>query len=293
MKKIFLLLIIPFVSLFDIKAQDNFNYKLVLAPVVVDNLPGLHSYAFAQHDGKWLVIGGRRDGLHARQPFNAFPASQNNTEIFVIDVENNQFWTSSVNVLPTTIKEQMQSTNMNFYQEGDTLYFIGGYAFSATQNDHITFPYLTTIQVSSLIDAVINQGNIIPYFKQMNDNNFALTGGQLGKIANTFYLVGGHRFDGRYNPMGNPTYTQTYSNQIRKFKINNSGSSLSYSDYSAITDPVHLRRRDYNLLPQIFPDGAKGYTISSGVFQANADLPFLYPVDISANSYQPITSFNQ
>jgi hypothetical protein len=54
-----------------------------------------------------------------------------------------------------------------------------------------------------------------------------------------------------------------------------------------------LHRRDYNLLPQVFPDGTHGYTISSGVFQTAVDLPFLYPVNITANGYDPITNFNQ
>jgi hypothetical protein len=56
---------------------------------------------------------------------------------------------------------------------------------------------------------------------------------------------------------------------------------------------VHLRRRDYNLLPQIFPDGKKGFMISSGVFQKFVDLPFLYPVDIREEGYFPRTEFNQ
>ncbi len=182
---------------------------------------------------------------------------------------------------------------MNFLQDEDTLYIIGGYAYSATANDHLTFPNLTSIQVSALINAIVSGNSISSFFKQITDNNFAVSGGQLGKIGNTFYLVGGHRFDGQYNPMGHATYTQTYTNQIRKFSLDNSGNQLSYSNYAAITDPVHLRRRDYNLLPQIFPDGTQGYTISSGVFQQNADLPFLYQVDITGNGYTPVTSFNQ
>jgi len=108
-----------------------------------------------------------------------------------------------------------------------------------------------------------------------------------------FYLVGGHRFDGRYNPVGNPTFTQTYSNQIRKFTVDNSGSQLSYTLVEQITDPIHLHRRDYNLVPQVFPNGELGYTISSGVFQINQDLPFLYPVDIKSTGHFPQTGFNQ
>ena len=231
--------------------------------------------------------------MHARQPMFSFPQTQNNTDIFVVDINAQQFWSASLNSLPTGINEQLQSTNMNFYQDNDTLYIIGGYAFSATANQHITFENLTSIQVNSVIDAIINGDSITPFFKQINDPVFAITGGQLGKIDDVFYLVGGQKFDGLYNPMGGPTFTQTYSNQIQKFTIDNRGQQLSYGNYSTITDPVHLRRRDYNLLPQIFPDGSEGYTISSGVFQANVDLPFLYPVDISTSGYTPITTFNQ
>lgn len=182
---------------------------------------------------------------------------------------------------------------MNFYQDGDSLYLIGGYGYSNTAADHITFPNLSSVSVSGLINAITNSTTITPYFKQITDQNFAVNGGQLGKIGTFFYLVGGHRFDGRYNPMGNPTYTQTYVDGLKKFKIHNSGTQLSYSNYSLITDQVHLHRRDYNLVPQIFPNGEEGYTISSGVFQTTLDLPFLYPVDIKASGYYPQPSFNQ
>lgn len=274
-------------------AQQTFPYTVELTPVSIPNLQGLHSYAFAQHNGKWLIIGGRKDGVHARQPFNAFPQNQNNADLLVIDIATQQFWTAPLSSLPTSIAEQLQSTNMNFLQDADTLLIIGGYAFSPTANDHITFPYITTLSVSNVINAVVNNQPFSTYFKQINDEAFAVTGAQMGKIGNTFYLVGGHRFDGRYNPMGNPTFVQTYTNQIAYFNLNNSGTQLSYSNYGTWVDPIHLRRRDYNLVPQIFPDGTEGYTISSGVFQINLDLPFLYPVDITASGYVPQTTFNQ
>jgi hypothetical protein len=292
MIKLNLLIFTIFSSLISL-AQPNFDYTLELTPVTIPGMQGLHSYAFGQHEGKWLIIGGRRDGLHARQPFNAFPANQNNTQAYVIDVENQQFWVATLSVLPVSIFEQLQSTNMNFVQSADTLYIIGGYAFSETADDHITFPNLTTVVVSEVVDAIINQNDITQFFQQIEDDHFAVCGGQLGRIGETFYLVGGHRFDGRYNPMGNPTYTQTYTSQIRKFEVNNSDNALSYNNYEEITDPVHLRRRDFNLLPQIFPDGSEGFTISSGVFQIDDDLPYLYPVDITANGYTPNTGFNQ
>jgi len=279
---------------FTIVAQDVFEYRLQLNPKTINGLPGLHSFALAQHNNKWLIIGGRKDGLHARQPFNAFPQSNNNTNLYVVDVMSNQVWTASVNTLPTSIAEQLQSTNMNFIQNEDTLYFMGGYAYSPTNADHITFPYLTTIDVPQTINAIVQGQNFSPYVKQIYDERFALCGGHAAKFGNTLAIVGGHRFDGRYNPMGNPTYVQTYSNQVRKFQIDNSGATPRVVSYSAITDAVHLHRRDYNLLPQIFPmDRSFGYTISSGVFQPTVDLPYLYPVDVFENSINAITTFNQ
>lgn len=291
MKKQFALYMLLF--FIGLKAQNTFPYRVQLTPVTVANLPGLHSYAFAQHNGKWLVVGGRKDGIHARQPFNAFPGAQNNTQLYVVDVAAGQSWSASVDGLPTALKEQLQSTNMNFHQDGDVLYIIGGYAFSASANDHITFDKLTSIDVPGLIDAIVNGLSIGPYFKQITDPVFQNTGGQLGKIGDAFYLVGGQIFTGRYNPMNNPTFVQTYLSKIQKFTIDNSGAQLSIGNYSAVTDAIHLHRRDYNLVPQVFQDGQEGYTISSGVFQINANLPFLYPVDVKANGYEPQTQFNQ
>lgn len=294
MKSKIILVLITQMCIYSLPGQQtDFGFSLELKPIQIDGFNGLHSFAFGQHEGKWLIIGGRTDGLHPRQPFNAFQQSDNNTEILVIDVVEKMVWTRSVNVLSPSLKEQLQSTNMSFYQDGNILYIIGGYAYSPSTGDHVTFPYLTSINVPAVIQSVMNGDDFESYIRQATDDFFAISGGQLGKINDVFYLVGGHRFDGRYNPHGNPTFTQTYSNQIRKFTIEENSNVLIFSIDSIITDEVHLRRRDYNLLPQIFPDRKPGYTISAGVFQRQTDLPFLYPVDITAEGYYPQTEFNQ
>lgn len=293
MKRIALLFSLIITTFTQTFAQNEFDYELVLEPVVISNFPGIHSFAYAQADGKWLIIGGRIDGIHARQPFNAFPENKNNKNIFVVDPISKQVWSKNIDALPTSIKEQVQSTNMCFIQDADTLYIAGGYAFSQTANDHITFPSLLSIQVSDLIQAVIADASISSHFKQVNSDLFAVTGGYFGKINDTYYLVGGHRFDGRYNPMGNATYVQTYTNSIRKFKFNSSGTGLTFSNEGELVDEIHLHRRDYNLIPQIFADGSQGYSISSGVFQYDVDLPYLYPVDIRDSGITPNMDFSQ
>lgn len=115
--------------------QDPF--QVAFEPIDIPNLGGVQSYAFGQSAGKWLIVGGRLDGLHRRQPFAAFDIAGHNNQLIVINPEGRQKWSAALTSLPTSIREQLSSTNMEFIQEGDYLYCIGGYGYSATQGDHI------------------------------------------------------------------------------------------------------------------------------------------------------------
>ena len=152
MKKRTILFGFIFTLFSQVSAQDNFDYSITLKPITIDNFPGLHSYAFGQHGNKWVLIGGRKDGLHARQPFASFPKSENNTNIFVLDISAKKVWSAPISVLPKSLYEQLQSTNMNFHQIEDTLYIIGGYGYSDSKQDHITYPNLTTVIVSNNLE---------------------------------------------------------------------------------------------------------------------------------------------
>ena len=122
-------------------------FNLILEPVNVDGLVGLQSFAVGQYDGKWLLIGGRLDGLHIRQPFASFDIAGHNTQLIVVDPETLQKWSTSLTSLPVSIQEQLQSTNMEFYQNEDYLYLVGGYGYSATIADNTTFDKLTAVDV--------------------------------------------------------------------------------------------------------------------------------------------------
>ncbi len=276
-----------------IAQNTTFPFEILLKSDSISGFSGLHSFAWGKSNGKILLVGGRPDGIHARQPFNAFPASQNNQQLQVLDLASKQSWSRSLTELSVPLQEQLQSTNMNFYQDDNTLILTGGYAYSNSANDHITFPYLTCIDLNGLIQAIIDNQAIAPFFKQIQDERFAVTGGNLGKIGQQYYLVGGHRFDGRYNPMNNPTFVQTYVDGLKKFELTPTGQPLAVLNYQMNTDQVNLHRRDYNLLPHIFPNSEFGYLISSGVFQINADLPFLYPVEIKTSGHNAVNGFSQ
>ncbi len=296
MKNRLLLFLVMLGGLTAATAQPDFPYHIQLSPRTIQGLPGLHSFAIAQTSNYWLLLGGRRDGIHARQPFTAFPVAQANTQGFIVDPQTDTAYAFSLASLPTDVQEQLSSTNPLFLHDGNYLLFVGGYGFSASANQYVTHGSLLRIHVPNFIQAVQQQQPLAPHVERLVDTAFALTGGQMGKLNNDYLLVGGHFFAGRYNPMGpthGPGFTQRYSNQIRKFQLSGTGQSLQISAYSTITDATHLHRRDYNLLPQTFTGNQPGYMISSGVFQYTADLPYLYPVDIAAEGITPRQTFEQ
>lgn len=268
-------------------------FNIYIEPMNISGLSGLQAYAFGQYNGKWLIVGGRLDGLHRRQPFAAFDIAGNNNQIIVIDPVSQQKWTAPLTSLSVALQEQLSSTNMEFHQEGNYLYVIGGYGYNTASAARKTFDNLTAINVPSVINAVIGGTSITSFFRQISDAQFAVTGGHLKKIDNTFYLIGGNKFDGNYNPMGHATYTQAYTNAIRKFYLIDDGTTVTITHLPTITDATNLHRRDYNAVPQILPNGAEGITAFSGVFQPTVDLPFLNCVNIDSNTYIVNNTFQQ
>lgn len=277
-------------------AQDLGTRNVVLQEITIPGMPGIQSFAWGQHNGEWLLIGGRTDGLHRRQPFAAFLAADNNTSAYVVDPVTQQVWTASMSTLPAAVYQQLQSTNMEYEQVGNTLYIIGGYGFAAAANDHITHPRLTAVNVPAAINAIKNGQPLGPHFRSIADERMAVTGGYLGVLGDVFHLVGGQRFIGRYNPQGpnfGPGFIQEYTNAIRRFRIADDGTALAITDLTQVVDTAELHRRDYNLVAQIFPDGTQGYTAFSGVFRYDANLPWLNTVDITADSYTVVPGFEQ
>lgn len=295
MRLLFFALAFTWLPLCSLDAQIN-PFDILIQPVTIPDLGGIQSYAHGQSGDKWLIIGGRLDGLHRRQPFASFDIDGHNKRLFVVDPAAMKSWSASVESLPKKMQEQLSSTNMEFFQTGKYLYLIGGYGYSPISEDHQTFPYMTAVDVPAVINAIIAGKDISPYFRLLEDDAFAVTGGQIEQINNTYYIVGGQQFSGRYNPMGpdhGPGFIQTYSNSIRKFQLKDDGKKFKIKHLKGLTDTIQLHRRDYNAAAQIMPDGKEGITAFSGVFQYNFDIPYLQSVDISSKGYQPNPHFSQ
>lgn len=274
--------------------QTPFNVQL--QPVDIQGLGGLQSFAFGTHNGKWLIIGGRLDGLHMRQPFASFDEAGHNKQLLVVDPVAKKSWSAATSELSVSLQEQLSSTNMEFHQDGDVLYLVGGYSLSASLADHVTHDKLCAIKVPEVIDAIISAQPFANYFRQISDESFAVTGGRLLKIYDTYNLVGGQKFEGPYNPMGpnhGPGFVQEYTNSVRRFKIIDDGVNLSVVHLPSFVDSDQLHRRDYNVVPQIMPNGEEGLTAFSGVFQKTVDLPYLNCVNVDSAGYTPVNSFSQ
>ncbi len=294
MKNVFTGLLIAVASVF-LNAQSS-PFDIYLEPLDFSAAGGLQAYTFGQHNGKWLIIGGRLDGLHRRQPFASFDIAGHNNQLIVIDPVTQQKWTAPLASLPVALREQLSSTNMEFWQNGATLYITGGYGYSSTAADHITYNKLTAVNVPDVINAVINGTGFTTFFRQITDPQLEVTGGHLLKIYNTYYLAGGQSFTGRYNPMGpthGPGFEQRYTSAIRKFIINDDGVNLSVTHLPGFFDTINLHRRDYNVVPQIMPNGQQGGTAFSGVFQPTVDLPYLNCVNFDSTGYTVNNDFAQ
>ncbi|MFZ1702712.1 MAG: T9SS C-terminal target domain-containing protein [Saprospiraceae bacterium] len=276
-------------------AQEN-QFTFLLKPIDISGLAGVQSYGLGQYEGNWFIFGGRLDGLHQRQPFASFDIAGHNNQIIMIDPKSHQVWKRSVNELPVSIREPMTSTNMQFLQEGESLILIGGYGYSPTIGDHTTYKTITMVHLPTLYIALQNNAPISDAFRQISDDKFQVTGGYLGKINDHYFLVGGQKFLGRYNPMGpthGPGFLQEYTDAIKKFKVQTTGNSFQISDFVEWKDTDLLHRRDYNMAAQILPDGSQGLTAFSGVFKHDVDLPFLNCVQIRENGFELQADFQQ
>ncbi|MCW5908602.1 MAG: T9SS type A sorting domain-containing protein [Chitinophagales bacterium] len=273
-------------------AQQIFSLRL--EPATLTSVPAVHSGAFGIYDSTWFFIGGRTNGLHGFQPPFAFPTSGINDKIYFVNPATDQRWEQDVYSLPDSIREPLTSSNMQFYLRDTMLYMVGGYGWKDTIQNFVTWNTLTAINLKGLKDAVISNQPIAPYFRQIADSVLAVCGAHLHKLDSVYYLVFGHRFDGYYDRSDTTGFhVQEYTHEIRKFQIEDDGTTLNIKNYAAVRDTANFRRRDYNLVPFLDPYKGEGLLAFSGVFQKHIDLPYLNCIEIFPDTVIVRNDFNQ
>jgi hypothetical protein len=240
-------------------------------------LPTLHSFAAGKHEGKWVLLAGRTNGLHGFEttgPNGFLPESQNR-EVWVVDPVKRQSWHRSLEGaaggLTAAELNSLTPSNNQFYQRGEALYMTGGYGVQGILPDGTpingTFDRLSAIDLDGIVNWVMTgDGAAKDHIRQLSNPAFRVTGGAMYEMGGRTHIVFGQDFSGNYNPNKNGTYT----NQVRSFEIVDDGTTLSVANMtSSATDP-NFRRRDLNVAPVIrsAADGQldEGLVVLSGVF---------------------------
>ena len=235
------------------------NFKIAIEPASIYGMPSLHSYAHAQWDGKWLILGG--------QTSEDWEFSHPNLEIYVIDPVANQIWTMPSEFLHGQVQsvEQLTSCFAQFYQEEEHLYLLGGYGYSPEIEGYYAFPYLSIINVKEVIQHIINREyeTAAAYFHQIEHDRFSVMDGLLTKIDNTFYLVGGIEFYGFFDEE-EPSFKKMPRQEVISFQL--------FQDREGLYDIKLMGSLDYTdefleifstTVPQIFPNQEEGISILS------------------------------
>lgn len=250
-----------------------FDISIEQADFILPN--GLHSFAQATHDGKWLIVAGRTNGLHGfNDDTNNFPPSAQNLLVYVIDPLHGAVYTKSL-LDPTAdlsppIVDALSATSPECYQSGKILYVIGGYGQNSITGDFDTKSTLTAIDVPGLMHWVVKPSKhetAKKHIRQTSHPLLTVTGGYLGQVDahSPFLLIFGQNFKGYYFDGGNGDYT----NQVRRLRIIDDGSHLEVGFLKSEEPNPNYRRRDLNVVPIIKKNKAHydpGFLALSGVF---------------------------
>jgi hypothetical protein len=271
--------------------DSTLPYQLELSEVSFGAaaLPTLHSYSAATHDGKWIMIAGRTNGLHdfTNSPTTNFPEQYQNRDVWVIDPVTHQSWSRSLEDVSSGLNANqiasLTPTNQQFAQIGDRLYITGGYGIPGSGSGFTTFDTLSAIDLDGIVDWVVNgQGQAADHIRQISDPLFKVTGGAMYEMEDRMHLVFGQDFTGGYNPTKNGAYTK----QVRSFDIVDNGVTLSVANSASTPQVEAYRRRDLNVYPSLEPSPGggvqEGLTVLAGVFTEDVGV-WTVPVEIDGN----------
>jgi len=76
--------------------QSLSEYTVKLEPLTLSEFAGVQSFSWGQSGDEVLIVGGRLDGLHRRQPFASFDSAGHNNQLIVLNLKTLQVWKRSV-----------------------------------------------------------------------------------------------------------------------------------------------------------------------------------------------------
>ncbi len=210
-------------------------------------LQDMYGYAVGKHNDYLLIFGGRIRSEVPEQYSEDFP----NLEILMIDFKRQRASAYTSGNLEGVLGEQMSATGLAYYQEDTTLYLLGGYGFSESSGQFITFPYLTAINLKATIDALLKGENPVAHFYQLCDDRMAIFDATMDYNGDEFFLING-KSAYKLEPFSDqPEYVEeTHEGEARTFKINKQGKSLEISQFQTWYDLEGFRDYYGPLLPE-------------------------------------------
>ncbi|MDB6080803.1 MAG: hypothetical protein JWO53_75 [Chlamydiia bacterium] len=252
---------------------------------------GIHSGISAMHNGKWLFLAGRTNGMHTfNNTTDNFPPSQQNQIVYVVDPVKKTIkaraLSDSKSGLTQTQIDLLSVTSPQFYQSGKRVYMTGGYGVITATGEFSTKDVLTAIDVAGLMHWVTHPSKhetAAQHIRQISNPIFQVTGGYMDQIGKKpTLLVFGQNFAGFYFHAGVGVYTE----QVRRFRIHDNGKKLKVSVKSSkpTVSNSSYRRRDLNVVPVMRKQHGKvvpSLVALSGVFTLTDGI-WTVPVSISA-----------
>lgn len=258
------------------------SFTIALKPVTLKKaIPFLQSCAWARAGDKVLLIGGRIEGFHGLSELDTiFNSRKANTSAWVLNLTD-----FSAHEMPLDQKDpfmlQFFSTSMEFFQDKDTLYLVGGFGLrkpGGIKSNH-TFDRMVAIQVSKMIQAVETKGSIRKAILDVASSPFVqVTGGELKKTGNLFYLMFGQKYDTVYTEQTSGVYTSA----LKKFRFTKG----TITDTSAYRNSI-LHRRDLTLASLSRKQGNL-YLALGGVFTTAGD-GYQNPIYLDLNEFSAKT----
>lgn len=276
-------------------------YTLTFVPSVLPSpLPALQSYCLANVSAtQWLILGGRRLGLHQFNPPPANNFMEPNTILWSINpVTETAIEVADLSQLDPSVGDPLSSTNQQCEYNAQTGYWyvVGGYGMSRAANAFVTFNTIFQIPVAQL--AAIANGKLSASQMQaaaakllldpsivVTNNAMRDTGGVLSHNAAGLELLSfGQVFNGSYNPFGSG-FSQTYTQNVQPFTIATNPFSIRALQPITSTNPDSpFNRRDFASAYDIDPTtGQDRFAVFGGVFRPGAIAGFDYPVYITGS----------
>lgn len=210
-------------------------------------LADMEGYAVGQYKDYLLIFGGSIRSKISDNNYQNFP----NLDILLIDFDENRASAYTNGSFEGSLGEQISATGLSYYQNDGFLYLLGGYGYSETHNQFITFPYITVINVKQTVLSLLNGVDPVASFYQLCDDRMAIFNAEMDYNGDEFFLLNG-KFAYKLRPFAdNPHYVEEkYNEEIRTFKISKDGAEWHLEHFETWYDLEAFQEQYGTLIPE-------------------------------------------